>query len=114
MATAASGEVAPATTTARTNATLEALKNPSGAVQYDETNHSRYPAGDPSKRAFTYFVLSGGRFIYASAIRLAVLKFVLSMTVRISAPGFRCCSNPAQSLMISLRAVLCIHRQVRT
>ena len=38
--------------------------------------------GDPSKRAFTYFVLTGGRFIYASALRLAVLKFILSMTVR--------------------------------
>jgi len=37
--------------------------------------------GDPSKRAFTYFVLTGGRFIYASALRLAVLKFILSMTV---------------------------------
>ena len=38
--------------------------------------------GDPSKRAFTYFVLTGGRFIYASGLRLAVLKFILSMTVR--------------------------------
>jgi hypothetical protein len=37
--------------------------------------------GDPSKRAFTYFVLTGGRFIYASALRLAVLKFILSMSV---------------------------------
>lgn len=81
-ARAAETAVEPVTTSQRTNATLEALKNPSGAVQYDETNHPRYPAGDPSKRAFTYFVLSGGRFIYASAIRLAVLKFVLSMTVR--------------------------------
>lgn len=36
--------------------------------------------GDPSKRAFTYFVLTGGRFIGAAAVRLAVLKFLLSMT----------------------------------
>ena len=36
--------------------------------------------GDPSKRAFTYFVLTGGRFIYAAAIRLAILKFILSMS----------------------------------
>jgi ubiquinol-cytochrome c reductase iron-sulfur subunit len=42
--------------------------------------HQRYPVGDPGKRAFTYFVMTGGRFIYASAIRLAVLKFVLSMS----------------------------------
>ena len=48
---------------------------------YDEHAHQRFPVGDPSKRAFTYFVLTGGRFIYASALRLAVLKFILSMTV---------------------------------
>ena len=48
---------------------------------YDEAVHQRYPVGDPSKRAFTYFVLTGGRMIYAGAIRLAVLKFVLSMSV---------------------------------
>ena len=50
---------------------------------YDEHSHEKFPPGDPSKRAFTYFVLTGGRFIYASALRLAVLKFVLSMTVRL-------------------------------
>lgn len=48
---------------------------------YDEHGHERFAPGDPGKRAFTYFVLTGGRFIYASAIRLAVLKFILSMTV---------------------------------
>ena len=32
-----------------------------------------------SKRAFTYFVLAGGRFIYAAGLRLLVLKFILSM-----------------------------------
>jgi ubiquinol-cytochrome c reductase iron-sulfur subunit len=36
--------------------------------------------GDPSKRAFTYMVLTGGRFVGAAAVRLAVLKFLLSMT----------------------------------
>jgi hypothetical protein len=40
--------------------------------------------GDPSKKAFTYFVLTGGRFIYASAIRVTVLKFLMTMTVRAS------------------------------
>ena len=49
--------------------------------RYDEHSHERFVPGDPSKRAFTYFVLTGGRFIYASALRLAVLKFILSMTV---------------------------------
>ena len=31
-------------------------------------------AGDPSRREFTYFMLGGARFIYASAVRLAVIK----------------------------------------
>ena len=57
-----------------------AVKNPTSEIYYDESVHQRYPVGDPTKRAFTYFVMSGGRFIYASAIRLAVLKFVLSMS----------------------------------
>lgn len=48
--------------------------------RYDESNHTRFPPGDASKRAFTYFVLTGGRFVGASAVRLAVLKFLLSMT----------------------------------
>ena len=61
-------------------ATIMALKNPSNAMTYDTTNHERYPVGDPSKKAFTYFVLTGGRFIYASALRLLLLKFILSMS----------------------------------
>ena len=52
--------------------------------RYDEHVHAKHAIGDPSKRAFTYFVLTGGRFIYASALRVAVLKFILSMTVRSS------------------------------
>ncbi|KAL2926863.1 Cytochrome b-c1 complex subunit Rieske-3 mitochondrial [Bienertia sinuspersici] len=61
-------------------ATVAAIKNPSSKITYDEYNHERYPPGDPSKRAFAYFVLTGGRFVYASLIRLLVLKFVLSMS----------------------------------
>ncbi|KAK2973834.1 hypothetical protein RJ640_011762 [Escallonia rubra] len=60
--------------------TVAAVKNPSSKIVYDEHNHERYPPGDPSKRAFAYFVLTGGRFVYASLIRLLVLKFVLSMS----------------------------------
>ncbi|KAL2543431.1 Ubiquinol-cytochrome C reductase iron-sulfur subunit [Abeliophyllum distichum] len=60
--------------------TVAAIKNPSSKIVYDEHNHERYPAGDPSKRAFAYFVLTGGRFVYASLLRLLVLKFVLSMS----------------------------------
>ncbi|KAL8150503.1 hypothetical protein V2J09_020311 [Rumex salicifolius] len=61
-------------------ATVAAIKNPSSKIIYDSYNHERYPPGDPSKRAFAYFVLTGGRFVYASLIRLLVLKFVLSMS----------------------------------
>ncbi|KAL7088828.1 hypothetical protein ACP275_13G152300 [Erythranthe tilingii] len=61
-------------------ATVAAIKNPTSKITYDEHNHERYPPGDPSKRAFAYFVLTGGRFVYASLARLLVLKFVLSMS----------------------------------
>ncbi|KAM0947135.1 putative quinol--cytochrome-c reductase [Dioscorea sansibarensis] len=61
-------------------ATVAAVKNPSSKIVYDEYNHERYPPGDPSKRAFAYFVLTGGRFVYASLLRLLILKFVLSMS----------------------------------
>lgn len=61
-------------------ATVAAIKNPSSKIVYDEHNHERYPPGDPSKRAFAYFVLTGGRFVYASLARLLVLKLVLSMS----------------------------------
>ncbi|XP_071703367.1 cytochrome b-c1 complex subunit Rieske-4, mitochondrial-like [Rutidosis leptorrhynchoides] len=61
-------------------ATIAAINNPTSKITYDEHNHERYPPGDPSKRAFAYFVLTGGRFVYASLIRILVLKFVLSMS----------------------------------
>lgn len=62
--------------------TVYAMKNPTPDITYDTANHQRFAPGpgDDSKRAFTYFVLTGGRFIGAAAVRLAVLKFVLSMT----------------------------------
>ncbi|XP_028761144.1 cytochrome b-c1 complex subunit Rieske-4, mitochondrial-like [Neltuma alba] len=61
-------------------ATVAATKNPTSKILYDEYNHERLPPGDPSKRAFAYFVLAGGRFVYASLVRLLILKFVLSMS----------------------------------
>jgi len=61
-------------------ATIAAVKNPTSKIEYDESNHERFAPGDPSKRAFTYFVLTGGRFVYASFIRLLILKFILSMS----------------------------------
>ncbi|CAH8325049.1 unnamed protein product [Eruca vesicaria subsp. sativa] len=61
-------------------ATVEAVKTPNSKIVYDNHNHERYPPGDPSKRAFAYFVLSGGRFVYASVLRLLVLKLIVSMS----------------------------------
>lgn len=60
--------------------TVAAVKNPTSKIVYDEHNHERFPPGDPSKRAFAYFILTGGRFVYASLLRLLVLKLVLSMS----------------------------------
>lgn len=37
-------------------------------------------AGDTNQRDFTYFMLGGTRFVYASAVRLALIKFVASMS----------------------------------
>mmetsp|Transcript_15029 Transcript_15029/g.15145 ORF Transcript_15029/g.15145 Transcript_15029/m.15145 type:complete len:217 (-) Transcript_15029:109-759(-) len=36
--------------------------------------------GDPTRREFTYFMLGGARLVYASAARLALIKFVASMS----------------------------------
>jgi Ubiquinol cytochrome reductase transmembrane region len=36
-------------------------------------------AGDPTRREFTYFMLGGARFIYASSARLALIK--VKMTI---------------------------------
>eukprot|EP00798_Chlamydomonas_sp_ICE-L_P024572 gene24572-10183_t len=55
--------------------------SPSSKITYNELNHVRYepvPVGEES-RPFAYFVLTGGRFLYASAIRLVVLKGLLSL-----------------------------------
>jgi len=60
--------------------TITALKTPTGDIIYDESVHQRYKPGDPSKKAFTYFVLTGGRFVYSSAIRVVILKFLMSMS----------------------------------
>jgi ubiquinol-cytochrome c reductase iron-sulfur subunit len=39
-------------------------------------NGGRLEPGDPSRRAFTYFMVGSARFVYASMARLAVIKFV--------------------------------------
>lgn len=51
---------------------------------YESPDHyfekDRISSADPSKRAFTYFMLGGARLAYATAGRLAVIKFVGSMS----------------------------------
>ncbi|KAG2411402.1 hypothetical protein I3760_Q001000 [Carya illinoinensis] len=59
--------------------TVAAVMNPTSKIVYDEYNHEHFPLSDLSKQAFAYFVLTCGRFVYASLIRLLILKFVLSM-----------------------------------
>ncbi len=44
-----------------------------------EENRLR-PGSGAEKRAFTYFVLGGARFLYASAARLAVINLVASLS----------------------------------
>jgi len=45
-----------------------------------EKDRIQKSAGDPTRREFTYFMLGGARFVYASAARLALIKFVSSMS----------------------------------
>lgn len=47
-----------------------------GAFEKDRIDKSK---GGENSRDFTYFMLGGGRFIYASTARLALIKFVASM-----------------------------------
>uniref|UniRef100_A0A7S3QS88 Cytochrome b-c1 complex subunit Rieske transmembrane domain-containing protein n=1 Tax=Dunaliella tertiolecta TaxID=3047 RepID=A0A7S3QS88_DUNTE len=52
---------------------------PSNKITYNELNHARFEPGTEG-RPLAYFVQTGGRFLYASAIRLAVLKAVVSLS----------------------------------
>lgn len=52
------------------------------ATEFDSHDHNYddVKVNDPSKRAFSYFVLGGSRFLYATAARLVLVKFVGSMS----------------------------------
>jgi ubiquinol-cytochrome c reductase iron-sulfur subunit len=57
----------------------------STTTNFDSTDSNytdnRLPAGDgDNKRAFTYFMLGSGRFVYASVARLMVIKAVASLS----------------------------------
>jgi ubiquinol-cytochrome c reductase iron-sulfur subunit len=50
--------------------------------RYNEVNHARFEPGHEG-RPFAYFVQTGGRFLYASTIRLMVLKALVSLSVSV-------------------------------
>ncbi len=59
----------------------EVTKDNHGSTDsYFVTEVKESATADPSKRAFTYFMLGGARVAYATAARLAVLKFVGTMS----------------------------------
>merc|ERR1711934_833475 len=62
------------------NAPAPALSNFETDAIAENYDKPLAPLGDPSRRAFTYVVLGGARFIYASAARLLALKFVATMS----------------------------------
>merc|ERR1711934_290757 len=62
------------------NAPAPALSNFETDAIAESYDKPLAPLGDPSKRAFTYVVLGGARFIYASAARLVAIKFIATMS----------------------------------
>jgi ubiquinol-cytochrome c reductase iron-sulfur subunit len=51
-----------------------------GSVDHGFTTDRVDKVSDPEKRAFTYFMLGGARFMYASTARVLLIKFVSSMS----------------------------------
>lgn len=45
-----------------------------------DTDRIQRAAGEPNNREFTYFMLGGTRMIYASSVRLALVKLVATMS----------------------------------
>jgi len=58
---------------------LTDLKN-LGSVDHGYDADRIDKVSDPEKRAFTYFLLGGARFMYASTARVILIKFVSSMS----------------------------------
>ena len=52
-------------------ATVTGMGSTDGAFEKDRLQKA---PGDPTRRDFTYFMLGGARFIYASATRLVLIK----------------------------------------
>mmetsp|Transcript_13688 Transcript_13688/g.29705 ORF Transcript_13688/g.29705 Transcript_13688/m.29705 type:complete len:245 (-) Transcript_13688:281-1015(-) len=70
--------------TANVSTTLPAPKAPAlhelGSVDHAFTDDRIDRIAEPERRAFTYLLLSGVRFAYASTARVLVVKFVSSMS----------------------------------
>eukprot|EP00658_Telonema_sp_P-2_P010136 TRINITY_DN1381_c0_g1_i1.p1 TRINITY_DN1381_c0_g1~~TRINITY_DN1381_c0_g1_i1.p1 ORF type:complete len:250 (+),score=56.66 TRINITY_DN1381_c0_g1_i1:152-901(+) len=64
----------------RASSNVPAASNFEGDLISSNYDKPLAPLGDPSKRAFTYVVLGGARFIYASAARLVAIKFIATMS----------------------------------
>ncbi len=59
-------------------ASVTGMGSTDGAFEKDRIPKA---AGDPTRREFTYFMLGGARFIYASAARLALIKVRVSVSL---------------------------------
>eukprot|EP00542_Grammatophora_oceanica_P009020 CAMPEP_0194041728 /NCGR_PEP_ID=MMETSP0009_2-20130614/13580_1 /TAXON_ID=210454 /ORGANISM="Grammatophora oceanica, Strain CCMP 410" /LENGTH=228 /DNA_ID=CAMNT_0038685329 /DNA_START=60 /DNA_END=746 /DNA_ORIENTATION=- len=66
-------------TFARSLSTKEAMHE-LGSVDHGYTDDRLDKVAEPERRAFTYLMLSGVRFAYASFARVLVVKFVASMS----------------------------------
>ncbi|KAG1666107.1 hypothetical protein FOA52_010897 [Chlamydomonas sp. UWO 241] len=75
--TFASGAVS--TVTSEVVSASKLTMSPTNKIQYNEFNHGRKPPGTEGA-PFAYFVQTGGRFLYASAIRVVVLKALVSLS----------------------------------
>ena len=60
-------------------------------------------AGDPTRREFTYFMLGGARFIYASSARLALIKVSGILMTNLQYQNSTTCNV----IDISAKALLC-------
>ena len=68
------------TTAAGSDEVLKKLGADFGSADTYFDSARQAPGDNTDKRAFTYFVLGGARFLYASAVRVAVVRTVATMS----------------------------------
>jgi ubiquinol-cytochrome c reductase iron-sulfur subunit len=59
---------------------VAAAKDDLGSFDHNYEQALPHGPGDEGRREFTYLVLGGARFMYASAVRLTLMKFVSTMS----------------------------------